>query len=46
MMRVNNLGVMLAFALCMNVFAAKVRAQEKDAEAGEKPAEATAKGAI
>jgi carboxypeptidase C (cathepsin A) len=41
-MRVKNLGVWLVLALCMNTFATRVRAQEKDAKAGEKPAEAAA----
>jgi carboxypeptidase C (cathepsin A) len=40
MMHVKNLGVLLMFALCVNTFA--TRAQEKDAKAGEKPAEPAA----
>ena len=40
MMRVKNLGLLLVCALSVNTFA--TRAQEKDAKAGEKPAEAAA----
>jgi carboxypeptidase C (cathepsin A) len=40
MMGLRKLGALLAFGLCINTFA--TRAQEKDAKAGEKPAEAAA----
>jgi len=40
MIRVNTFRLLLAFGLCLSVFATDLRAQEKEAKAAEKPAEA------
>jgi len=40
MSRVKNFRVLLAFGLCLSAFTTGLRAQEKEAKAGEKPAEA------
>ena len=42
MIRMKNLGVLLALALSMNILSAIARAQEKDAKPADKPAEAAA----